>query len=44
MPVKKAAPIRDELIKKGMIYSPAFGLATFTVPKFDAFLQRTVLK
>ncbi len=44
MSVKKAAPIRDELIKKGMIYSPGFGLATFTVPKFDAFLQRTVLK
>ena len=43
MPVKKAAPIRDELIKKGMIYSPAFGLTTFTVPKFDAYLQRTVL-
>jgi hypothetical protein len=41
--VKKAAPIRDELIKKGMIYSPAFGLTAFTVPKFDAFLQRTVL-
>lgn len=44
MSVKKAAPIRDELIKKGMIYSPGFGLTTFTVPKFDAFLQRTVLK
>lgn len=43
MPVKKAAPIRDELIKKGMVYSPAFGLTTFTVPKFDTFLQRTVL-
>lgn len=43
MPVKKAAPIRDELIKKGMVYSPAFGLTTFTVPKFDAYLQRTVL-
>jgi len=43
IPVKKAAPIRDELIKKGMIYSPAFGLTAFTVPKFDAFLQRTVL-
>lgn len=43
VPVKKAAPIRDELIKKGMIYSPAFGLATFTVPKFDAFLRRKIL-
>ena len=44
MSVKKAAPIRDELIKKGMVYSPGFGLTTFTVPKFDAFLQRTVIK
>ena len=43
MPVKKAAPIRDELIKKGMVFSPAFGLPTFTVPRFDTFLQRTVL-
>jgi len=43
MSVRKAAPIRDELIKKGMIYSPAFGLTTFTVPKFDAFLRRKIL-
>jgi len=43
MPVKKAAPIRDELIKKGMVYSPAFGLTNFTVPKFDAFLRRKIL-
>lgn len=41
--VKKAAPIRDELIKKGMVYSPAFGLTTFTVPKFDDFLRRRIL-
>ncbi len=35
-----AAPIRDELIKKGMAYSPERGLIGFTVPKFDEFLRR----
>lgn len=43
IPVKKAAPIRDELIKKGMVYSPSFGLATFTVPKFNEYLCRNKL-
>ncbi len=38
--VKQAAPIRDELIKKGMAYSPERGFITFTVPKFDDFLKR----
>ncbi len=39
--VNKAAPIRDELIKKGIAYSPARGLLTFTVPGFKEFLLRT---
>jgi len=43
IPVKKAAPIRDELIKKGMVYSPSFGLTTFTVPKFKEYLCRNKL-
>ena len=38
--VKQAAPIRDELIKKGMAYSPKRGYVAFTVPKFDEFLKR----
>ena len=38
--VSQAAPIRDELIKKGMAYSPERGLVGFTVPKFDAFMKR----
>ena len=42
--VKQAAPIRDELIKKGIAYSPKRGLVAFTVPKFDEFIKRTVNK
>jgi hypothetical protein len=40
--VKQAAPIRDEVITKGMAYSPKRGRIAFTVPQFDAFLWRTV--
>jgi hypothetical protein len=40
--VKQAAPIRDELIKKGIAYSPRRGLVAFTVPKFDEFLKRRI--
>ena len=38
--VRQAAPLRDELIKKGMAYSPSRGLISFTVPKFDEFIKR----
>jgi hypothetical protein len=40
--VKQAAPIRDEVIKKGMAFSPKRGLVAFTVPKFDEFMKRTL--
>ncbi len=40
--VKQAAPIREELIKKGMAYSPKRGLVAFTVPKFHDFLKRAI--
>jgi len=30
---QKLGPIRDRLIKKGMIYSPSHGDTEFTVPK-----------
>jgi len=42
--VKQAAPIRDEVIKKGMAYSPRRGLVAFTVPKFDEFMKRAFSK
>ena len=38
----QSAPIRDELIKKGMAYSPERGLIGFTVPKFDEFMRRAM--
>lgn len=31
---------RSRLIEKGLLYSPAYGLAAFTVPQFDRFLRR----
>ena len=36
-------PTRSKLIKKGMIYSPAAGDITFSVPIFDAFIKRAML-
>ena len=33
-------PTRDALITNGMIYSPKYGYASFTVPLFDEFMRR----
>ncbi len=38
--VKQAAPIRKEIIEKGIAYTPRRGLIAFTVPHFDKFLRR----
>ena len=35
-------PVRDALIRKGMVYSPAYGAIAFTVPLFDQFMKRTM--
>ena len=35
-------PLRSSLIRKGMIYSPAHGDNSFTVPLFDDFLRRQI--
>jgi hypothetical protein len=40
--VSSIAPVRDSLIKKGMIYAPQHGDTGFTVPMFAGFLRRTV--
>ena len=40
--VTSVAPVRNALIAKGMIYSPAHGDTTFTVPLFDGFMKRIV--
>lgn len=36
------APTRAELINMGLLYTPGFGYAAFTVPQFDKFMLRTV--
>jgi hypothetical protein len=41
--VRQAAPLRDEIIKKGMAFSPDRGLITFSVPKFEDFIKRNYL-
>lgn len=33
-------PVRDSLIKKGMLFSPEHGWIAFTVPLFDEFMRR----
>lgn len=38
------SPVRAKLIRKGMIYSPAYGDIAFTVPLFDAFMMRVMPK
>lgn len=40
--VTTVAPVRNSLIAKGMIYSPAHGDTAFTVPLFDGFMKRTM--
>ena len=38
--VQSMAPLRSNLIAKGMIWSPAHGGTAFTVPLFDNFMKR----
>jgi|SRR5580704_7172049 hypothetical protein len=38
--VTSVAPLRNGLIAKGMLYSPAHGDTAFTVPLFDGFMKR----
>ncbi|MFU8828364.1 MAG: ATP-binding protein [Phycisphaerales bacterium] len=40
--VQSVAPIRNNLIRKGMIYSPSHGDTAFTVPLFDQFMLRVM--
>ncbi|HEY3285093.1 MAG TPA: ATP-binding protein [Armatimonadota bacterium] len=35
-------PVRAKLIRKGMIFSPAYGDVAFTVPLFDEFMKRVM--
>ncbi len=36
----RVAPFRNQLITKGLVYSPSHGITDFTVPQFDDFLRR----
>jgi hypothetical protein len=37
---EQVAPLRARLINKGLLYTPRFGFAKFTVPQFDRFMRR----
>ncbi|HPE29935.1 MAG TPA: AAA family ATPase [Parvularculaceae bacterium] len=39
---QQLAPHREALIQNGMIYSPRYGYAAFTVPLFDEFIKRAM--
>ncbi|HEV2362025.1 MAG TPA: ATP-binding protein [Acidimicrobiales bacterium] len=38
--LQAVSPIRDDLIRKALCYSPRHGEIAFTVPLFDAFMKR----
>jgi hypothetical protein len=40
--IHQVGPVRAKLIRKGMIYSPAYGELAFTVPLFGAFMKRVM--
>ncbi len=40
--INTLGPVRANLIKKGMVYSPSHGDMAFTVPLFDEFMRRAV--
>lgn len=42
--ISSLGPVRDKLIKKGMIYSPNHGEMAFTVPLFNEFMHRIIPK
>ena len=39
---QQCGPIRSQLIKKGLLFTPEHGYAAFTVPQFDKYLLRAV--
>ena len=40
--VTKLGPTRNQLIGKGMVWSPTHGDTAFTVPLFDEFMHRVM--
>jgi hypothetical protein len=39
---QQCGPIRSQLIDKGLLWTPSFGFAAFTMPHFDRFMLRAV--
>ena len=39
---QQVGPTRAELINMGLLYTPDYGYAAFTVPHFDKFMRRTM--
>lgn len=39
---QQCGPTRASLIEKGLLYTPSYGYAAFTVPQFDRFMKRAV--
>lgn len=39
---QEVGPTRARLISKGLLYTPEYGYAKFTVPQFDRFMRRTM--
>ncbi len=37
---EQVAPLRARLVNKGLLYTPRYGYAKFTVPQFDRFMRR----
>jgi hypothetical protein len=37
---EQVAPLRARLLSKGLLYTPRYGFAKFTVPQFDRFMRR----
>lgn len=37
---EQLGPTRSRLIEKGLLYTPGYGLAAFTVPQFDRYMRR----
>ena len=40
--VEQLGTTRSRLISKGLLYTPGYGLAAFTVPQFDRYLKRRI--
>lgn len=36
----QVGPVRDALLRRGLLWSPRYGEIAFTVPLFDEFLRR----